>query len=94
MDDFKSRAARFASARAGADQVCTSPETAVRYVRAEYDDRCWHELPFDELAAEAQAIADRTGDKELADRVKALRAAPGNKADAAEMVIAQIENFH
>lgn len=59
---------------------------------AEYDDRCWHELPFTELAAEAQAIADRTKDAELADRVKRLREHPNS--DSADMVIAQIENFH
>jgi len=59
---------------------------------AEQDDRCWHELPFDELAAEAQAIADRWNDDELAERVKGLRERP--RADTADLVIAQIENFH
>ena len=59
---------------------------------AEHDDRCWHELPFDELATEAQAIADREDDFELKDRVKALRDNP--RGHTADLVIAHIENFH
>lgn len=59
---------------------------------AEQDDRCWHELPFDELAAEAQAIADRTGDSVLGWLTSGLRATPD--AYRAELVIARIEEAH
>lgn len=59
---------------------------------AEHDDRCWHELNFDELAAEAQEIYDRTADSLLGKLVSDLRAMPNS--DRADMVISRIEDAH
>ena len=69
--------------------MTASPRTITR---AEEDDRCWNELPFDELAAEAAAIAARTGDWWLASLAENLRCSPrGPNADA---VILRIESAH
>lgn len=59
---------------------------------AEHDDRCWHELPFDELAVEAQTIADRSGDEPLQFLVANLRASPNSHH--ADLVINRIEAAH
>lgn len=60
--------------------------------RAENDDRCWHELPFDELADEAEAIARRRNDDVLHRLVRDLRKMPLHWT--ADFVIDRIETEH
>jgi hypothetical protein len=56
------------------------------------DDRCWNELTFAELAAEAGELAARTGDSWLAALAENLRCSP--RLLNADAVIMQIEAAH